>query len=98
MPMDREQHLLLKLMEEAAEVAHIASKTIQFGFDEVRPGQNQTNGERLCDEIQDFDTIVDMLNAECKLGFKKDYIKAIKKQGKVAKYSMLSEELGRLEQ
>lgn len=49
-----EHDLLLDLlMEECAEVIQRASKQLRFGRDEVQPGQQAANHERLRDEILD---------------------------------------------
>lgn len=49
-----QQYRLLKLAEECAEVAQRCSKQIQFGADEVQPGQILSNAERLRDELLDL--------------------------------------------
>lgn len=65
----RFKHLLLKLSEECAEVAQMAAKCSQFGFDSVRPGENISNRERLREELADINAIVSMLNAEFDLNY-----------------------------
>lgn len=69
--MTREKFLLLKLIEECAEVAQRASKQIQFGAQETQgkgspskdpsPDTQLTNAQRLLGEIIDFAVIVDLL-------------------------------------
>lgn len=49
-----EDHHLLLLMEECAEVAHAASKQLRFGADEIQPGQPCRNQTRLRMEIMDL--------------------------------------------
>lgn len=95
--MDREQLLFLKLMEEASEVSQRASKIIQFGMEEVQSGQSLTNRERLNEELQDLEAIIDMLNSECLIGFDKNWVLARNKHAKVNKYAEYSKSLGRLE-
>jgi hypothetical protein len=48
--------LLEQLASEAAEVAHITLKALQFGLDEVMPGQSLTNAQRVVGEKLDFDS------------------------------------------
>jgi hypothetical protein len=62
--MTREQHLLIKLSEECAEVAHRVSKALRFGLDEIQPGQDLDNGERLWQEIHDLIAVIEMLGEE----------------------------------
>jgi hypothetical protein len=57
----REEHLLVILMEECAEVAHRASKILRFGMDEVQPGQQLSNRQRLFGELIDLMAVADML-------------------------------------
>ena len=45
--MNKDKFLLLKVMEECAEVSQRASKLIQFGWDEVEAGQELNNQQRL---------------------------------------------------
>lgn len=62
--MNRQQYLLLKLAEEASEVAQMALKTAQFGFDEKLAGQPYSNQERLEQEVVDLFAILHMLQEE----------------------------------
>ena len=99
----RYQYLLTKLAEEASEIAQIALKTQQFGADEVCPGQEHTNTERIHKELIDLLAIVCMLNEEFNFGF--NYFNVIKeaaykieaKQNKVDKYYQYSQDCGMVE-
>ena len=62
--MNRQQYLLIKLAEEASEVAQMALKTAQFGFDEKLEGQPYTNRERMEQEVVDMLAIISMLQDE----------------------------------
>jgi hypothetical protein len=62
--MDKEQFLLLKVMEECAEIQYVCSKAMQFGLDEIKQGQKQTNKERLEDEIEDLLNTIQLLSLE----------------------------------
>ena len=61
LPMTRQQHLLICLAEECAEVAQRASKALRFGLQEIQPGQHLTNAERLADEAIDLQAVLKML-------------------------------------
>ena len=102
--MDRQQFLLTKLAEEASEVAQIALKTQQFGFDETRPDQPFSNRERIHQELIDLFTIISMLNEETELEFEFDVeddetcaSRVEMKKAKVNKYYEYSRKLGEVE-
>lgn len=52
--MNSDQYHLCKIAEECSEVAQRALKAMQFGLDEIQPGQDQDNLERLVEEFQDL--------------------------------------------
>lgn len=54
------QHLLLKLMEECAEVAQRASKMMQFGGDEAQEGHSN-NSYRLREEVNHLLVVLELL-------------------------------------
>lgn len=58
--MNRDEHLLVILIEECAEVAHEVSKALRFGMAEVMPGQALTNRERILRELNDLWAMVEM--------------------------------------
>lgn len=82
------------MAEEASEVAQIALKTQQFGFNEVYPGQPLTNKERVHLELNDLIAVVAMLNTEFDFGFSPDEEQGLAKKNKVNKYYNLSVTLG----
>lgn len=57
--MNKEQYLLLLLMEEAAEVSQAASKCIRFTS--AHNHQDMSNIDKLSSEIVDFITVLEML-------------------------------------
>lgn len=59
--MTREQYLLQKLQEEAAEVIQRASKVNRFGLLEVQPGQTENNRDRLRGELIDLFAVLAIL-------------------------------------
>lgn len=77
-----EQFLLIKLMEECAELSQRASKTIQFGWDEKEPNQDKTNIERLQNELDDLLVMASLVGLDINL--KED--KVVKKHDKILKY------------
>ena len=56
--------LLLKLMEECNEVSQRCSKAIRFGLDEVQPGQEKNNEQRIVEELLDLFAVLQMLAVE----------------------------------
>ena len=57
-----EDFLLIKLMEEAAEIQQRAAKYLQFGPTEVQRDTLANNRERLAAECQDFLSIIYLMN------------------------------------
>lgn len=98
--MNYEQFLLLKLAEECVEVAQRCSKQMQFGKDEIQPGQNKSNCRRLLDELNDLIAVVDLLleAGEIPTNSVPQLEKAIaEKKRKIEKYLEYSKELGKVE-
>ena len=92
MSQTRLQYLLGKLAEEACEVAQMANKTKDFGFDEVY--ETDSNKQRLHSEINDMQTIIEMLNYEFQFEFIMNQSSMLKKVDKVNKYYEYSKSLG----
>lgn len=59
--MTREEHLLVILTEECAEVIKETSKALRFGLDDHKPGQYKTNRERITAELNDLFAVIAML-------------------------------------
>lgn len=53
--------LLIKLMEEAAEVQQRASKLIQFGPEEIQQGYTLNNAQRLREEWKDLQSVMRLM-------------------------------------
>lgn len=64
MKLNRKQHLLVILAEECNEVAQRVTKSLRFGIDEIQPGDNKNNAERIKYELNDLLAIVEMLQKE----------------------------------
>lgn len=98
--MTRFQYLLIKLAEEAGEVAKEALKTAQFGVDSYNPHDpNKTrNEDKLTNELIDVHTILLLLEREYGLTFDIEDPKhtqaVLKKISKIDKYYKLSLDTG----
>ena len=95
--MDKVDYLLICLAEECGEVAQRCTKALRFGLDEIQPGQELTNRERLEYKLNDFTAIVGMLQSA---GVNLNPLVPIKmgtKITKVRKYMQYAKELGRLD-
>ena len=92
--MTREQFLLLKVMEECAELAQVASKTMQFGRDERRHGDKQTNMQRMNGEFNDLMAIIHELNTKHGYQLQPCEFTGAAKMEKVDKYYQYSQEIG----
>ena len=95
--MTREQYLYLKLMEEAAEVAQRASKTIQFGSEDVELGHIDTNTSRLMYEIYDLLSIIEIMGNMGlipHINYDTLHNHMIMKEKKLEKYYTYSQKLG----
>lgn len=60
--MTDEQHLLVILAEEAAEVVQQASKAVRFGMDNVKPGIGKRNRTLLVEELSDLVAVASLLD------------------------------------
>jgi len=97
--MKKNQFLLLKLIEECVEVAHRASKQMQFGKEEVQKNQEETNATRLKGEILDLLVLIHLLEEEKEFSditFKEYETAYHEKKEKLQKYLNLSASLGQL--
>lgn len=91
----REQWLLGKIAEEAAEVAQRALKAQQFGLTEVQRDQVFTNGQRLLQETWDLVVVLRLL-----CGDGSELPEAgwtIRKYDKLRKYLQLSQGQGQVD-
>lgn len=95
--MTHEQFLLMKLAEEASEIAQIALKTAQFGMNEKHPDMELNNKERIHLELNDLLAVVDELNSWAKFDFKENYEAKINKIEKLNRYLGYSIDLGKVE-
>ena len=91
------QYYLAKLAEEGTEVAQIALKTVQFGPDEVMPGQPLNNFERCHLELDDLNAMVEELNEKFGFSYTPNRERMEAKKVKVRKYLEFSIHLGMVE-
>lgn len=92
--MTEREHLLTILAEECAEVAQRASKALRFGDDEIQPGQQLTNLERIIDEVIDVVAVLSMLGIET---YEFSITGVLRKKAKVRKYLDYAEQCGTLQ-
>lgn len=92
--MTRLQYLLIKLAEEASEVAQIALKTAQFGLDETSPYHTDNNAARCHAELNDLLGIVNMLNTEFGFNYVESAEAQMLKRDKVNHYFKYCQQLG----
>lgn len=95
--MNRTEHLLCCLAEEAAEVAHRVSKALRFGLTEIQPGQDLTNAQRIGQEFHDMLAIVELLEEAGALDRPSDTHAIDRKRNKVLAYMEYAEQCGTLE-
>lgn len=95
--MTREEHLLTYLLEECVETAQRISKALRFGLDEVQPGQEMTNGERIVGEYCDILGVMGILQEEKILPPFNHYEHVMPKVEKVKKYMEYAEQCGTIE-
>lgn len=98
--MTRTEHLLVILAEECNEVAHRVAKALRFGLEEIEPGNEYTNAQRILLEHEHVETLIEMLKREGKLPTKYDYnfasIRRNEKRKAVEKYLEYARALGTL--
>ncbi len=93
-------YLLVCLMEESAEIAQAAAKSIRFGLDDSHPERmGETNEEDLLEELYQCIAVVEMLQENKNLKIlTNEEIRCIKnkKKEKMIKYMSYSKEKGQL--
>lgn len=94
--MNRQEHLLCCLAEECSEVAQRVSKALRFGLDEVQPGQEFSNSQRIWQELNDLAGVAEMLIKATGNGGLSRYAVDTKKT-KVDKFLEYSAQCGTLE-
>ena len=59
--MNRQEHILTIVAEECAEIAQRASKALRFGLDEIEPGEDDDNFERMLAEFADLCGVLELV-------------------------------------
>jgi hypothetical protein len=100
--MTLQQYYLVKLAEEAAEVAQIALKAAHFGLSERHPERTETNAQRIYAELNDVLAMVqrlgDVSNGEFFFDIgQPDHVAISKKLAKVQHFLEYSQSLGLVE-
>ncbi len=100
--MNLNQYFLIKLAEEASEVAQIALKAAHFGLSEIQPGRAETNAERVYAELNDLLAMVHRLGEVSGGEFwfdigRPDHAVIARKLAKVQQYLAYSQSLGLVE-
>jgi hypothetical protein len=103
--LNRTEYLLIKLAEEAVEVAQRADKALIFSLEQVQQNVEQNpeglnNAERLLGEVYDLFGVLEMLFEEGIIArpTDQDWLIAVRaKRAKVEKYMAISRERGCLE-
>lgn len=94
--MNKREYLLTKLAEECLEVAQRATKALCFGAEEVQPGQELNNIERLNLEWNDLHATQELLAEECGIELYRDTSLVIAKREKIRKFMDYSRQCGTL--
>lgn len=95
--MTREEHLLICLAEECAEVAQRVSKALRFGLDEVQEGQALNNRQRISEELFDLFAVATICDRSGLLsGVEPNERTIARKLAKIEKYFDISRAQGTL--
>ena len=94
--MNKIEHLLTCLAEECAEVIQRVTKANRFGLNEIEPGQDLTNAQRITKELYDVDALWQMLQDEGALASGLDAIAIMQKKEKIRRYMEYAEQCGTL--
>lgn len=92
--MNKEQYLLVKLMEEAAEVQQAASKALRFGLENTDPVTGITNVDYLVSEIGDLYVAMNALESHAGISLYITNSILDAKLKKLEKFMRISAELG----
>lgn len=96
--MTRADHFLWILAEECAEVAQRASKAARFSLDEIQPGQEYSNAERIMHEYADLVGTMNQMIVDGTLKYPKDWDARVQAKGpRIEQFLKRSAEHGRLD-
>lgn len=94
--MTREDHLLVRAMEECNELAQRISKALVFGMDEIQPEQELNNRERIYGEYFHLRAVLGMAGIDAWTTSDAACAAEAAKVRKVEHYLRYSDECGRL--
>lgn len=95
--MNKTEHLLTCLAEEAAEIQQAACKALRFGLDDGHPERTTTNAQDIAKEFIEIVAVVQLLEAEGAIE-KLGNIEAIKeKKAKILHYMDYAKKRGTLQ-
>ncbi len=95
--MNRLEHLLTRITEECHETGQRACKALNFTLEEIQPGQNLTNAERIVYEFNDIVAVMEMLYEEGHIKKVIDPEAIALKKIKVEKWLEYSKKIGTLQ-
>ena len=96
--LNRQQMLLIIAAEECNELGQRISKALRFGVDEIQPGQDLNNMQRIMYEYTDLLCVMGMIADNGKEFPKNINVKSLEeKRTKVEKYLKFSQECGTLQ-
>lgn len=94
--MNRTEHLLACLAEEAAEVGLAVGKALRFGLDDGYPQESTTNADDIARELNDLFAVAEMLE-ECGALPKRGLLQDVgAKRDRLAKWMEYAEQRGTL--
>lgn len=96
--MNEQEHLLVCLAEECAEIQQAVSKALRFGLDDGYPGADTTNAEDIAREIIELSAVVDLCKAQDVFPQAKEaHTIYSAKQKRIYEYMQYARETGALE-
>ena len=94
--MTRQEHLLIILAEECAEVAHRCSKALRFGLGDVAPGQPYANHELIRHELCHVAAVLGLLAESGAVSARYDVVTIMEKRAAIEKWLEHSKRQGTL--
>jgi NTP pyrophosphatase (non-canonical NTP hydrolase) len=96
--MNRQEHILTCLTEEASEVSKEASKINRFGVNDVHPESKESHVEKLVAEFHDFLAVYQMALDELGVDFEINEKLLKRKKEKLENMIKLSKKLGTIQE
>jgi hypothetical protein len=92
--MNREQMLLVKLIEECAEISKVATKALRFGMNSIQPSSGETNRKLLKEEHKDYMATLMLLQDETGVFFSMTNDEIRERKARIEEYFKVSQNLG----